>query len=186
MQVSANKASERISDWRRTIAARGDSQTEVFRPRKRAFTLIELVMVVLVISILTSVAVTRISTQLQGHSVDSAAVLFQTDLKAAQQEAIATSSSVTVTVNQLPHTYTIAATRNGAATIVRSVNLSSAPWNCSIVSLLSGAARTPVSTVALSINGAGMFGGDLEISLISGSASGIVKVEANSGRVLIE
>ncbi len=137
-------------------------------------------MVVLLIGILTTVAVTKISTQLQGHSVDSAAALLRTDIETAQQEAIATSTTATVTVNRLTHSYTVTASRNGKATVIRSVNLISDPWKCSISTLLSGSTWKPVDVASLSINGAGVFGSDLEVGLASGSATATVRVEANS------
>ncbi len=56
-------------------------------------------MVLLVMGILTAVAAPRLVSKLNVHSVGSATTLVQTDLQAAQQEAIATSSSVTFTHN---------------------------------------------------------------------------------------
>ena len=158
----------------------------ILRQPRKGLSLIELTIVVLVIGILSSVGVTRLSTQLNRHSVDGVARLLLIDLTNAQQEALATSSTVTVAVTKSTHTYSITALRNNVATVVRSVMLSADPWKCSLSSLQVGTARTAATTVSITINGAGVFSNDLVFGLSCGSATASVAIEASSGRVLRE
>ncbi len=161
------------------------SNGRLYAPRA-AFSLIELVMALMVMGILTAIAAPRLSSQLDVHSVGSVKTLLQTDLLSAQQEALATSSLVTFSIDKTSHIYTLSAVRNGTSTIIRKVALKGSPWNCQVTSLLKGSAKTSVSSSALSINGAGVFGEDLVINLACGTSSAMVTVASASGRVLAE
>lgn len=154
--------------------------------RRNGLTLIELTMVVLIMGILTAVAAPRLTSQLHQHSVGSVRSLIVTDMKAAQQEALATSSSVTVSIDRLQNLYSITARRGGNATILKTIRIDDDPWNSEITSLLKGSTQTSVDTIALTINGAGVFAENVVINLASGSATGRTTVDAATGRILVE
>lgn len=162
-----------------------DANQDTFA-RRRGLSLIELTMVLLVIGILTAIAAPRLTSQLNQHSVRSVRSLLQTDLKAAQQEALSTSASVTFSIDKLQNSYSITANRNGAAKVLKTVQIDDDPWNSAITSLLKGSARTSVNTLSLTINGAGVFAENVEINLASGSASARATVDATTGRILVE
>ena len=154
--------------------------------RRRGLTLIELTMVLLIMGILTAVAAPRLTSQLNQHSVGSVLSLIQTDLKAAQQEALTTSSSVTVSIDRLRNLYQVTADRGGTDTILKTVLIGDDPWNSEITSLLQGSERRSVDRIALTINGAGVFAESVVINLASGSATARATVDAATGRILVE
>ena len=155
-------------------------------PCRSGLTLIELTMVLLIMGILTAVAAPRLTSQLNRHSVGSIRSLIETDLKAAQQEALTTSSSVTFSIDRLRNLYTITARRSGTATVLKTIRIGADPWNSQITSLLQGSTRKPVDTMALTINGAGVFAENLVINLASGSSTARTTVDAATGRILVE
>ena len=155
-------------------------------PCRSGLTLIELTMVLLIMGILTAVAAPRLTTQLNQHSVESIRSLIETDLKAAQQEALTTSSMVTFSIDRPRNLYSITAKRGGTATVLKTIRIDADPWNSQITSLLKGSTKTSVDTMALTINGAGVFAENLVINLASGSATGRTTVDAATGRILVE
>ncbi len=76
-------------------------------PARRAFSLIELVMVVVVIGVLATIAAPRFSNALAGNRASQAANRIALDLALAQQRARSTSASQTVTFNTASHNYTL-------------------------------------------------------------------------------
>jgi prepilin-type N-terminal cleavage/methylation domain-containing protein len=165
------------------IIARADASSLL---RRRGLTLIELTMVLLIMGILTAVAAPRLTSQLNRHSVGSVRSLIQTDLKAAQQEALTTSSPVTVSIDRLRNLYRITANRGGTATVLKTVKIGDNPWNSTITTLLQGSTKKSVDTMTLTINGAGIFGENVVINLASGSATARATVDAATGRILVE
>lgn len=153
---------------------------------RNGLTLIELTMVLLIMGILTAVAAPRLTSQLNQYSVGSIRTLIETDLKAAQQEALTTSSSVTFSIDRLRNVYSITAMRGGTATVLKTIRIGADPWNSQITSLLRGSTKQSVDTMALTINGAGVFAENLVINLASGSATGRTTVDAATGRILVE
>ena len=153
---------------------------------RNGLTLIELTMVLLIMGILTAVAAPRLTSQLNQHSVGSIRSLIETDLKAAQQEALTTSSSVTFSIDRLRNLYSITARRGGTATVLKTIRIGADPWNSQITSLLRGSTKQSVDTMTLTINGAGVFAENLVINLASGSATGRTTVYAATGRILVE
>ena len=143
-------------------------------------------MVLLVMGILTAVAAPRLASQLNVHSVGSVRTLIETDLQAAQQEAIATSSPVTFTISKSTHHYSVTVVRNGTETSIRTVTLDGSPWNCRITSLLRGSSRAAVDSASVVVNGAGVFADDLEITISSGTSAGSVAIQSATGRILVE
>ena len=168
----------------RAIVIAGANATSLLR--RRGLTLIELTMVLLIMGILTAVAAPRLTSQLNQHSVGSVRTLILTDLKAAQQEALTTSSSVTVSIDRLRNQYSVTANRGGTATILKTVRIGDDPWNSAMTSLLQGSTKKSVDTMTLTINGAGVFAENVVINLASGSATARATVDAATGRILVE
>ena len=171
------------SALRPTTMARASARSSLDR---NGLTLIELTMVLLIMGILTAVAAPRLTSQLNQHSVGSIRSLIETDLRAAQQEALTTSSSVTFSIDRLRNLYSITARRGGTATVLKTIRIGADPWNSQITSLLRGSTKQSVDTMTLTINGAGVFAENLVINLASGSATGRTTVDAATGRILVE
>ncbi|MFO1001549.1 MAG: prepilin-type N-terminal cleavage/methylation domain-containing protein [Planctomycetaceae bacterium] len=181
--MQLNLHTGRNSSWRATRIA-GTCASSLLR--RRGLTLIELTMVLLIMGILTAVAAPRLTSQLNQHSVGSVRTLILTDLKAAQQEALTTSSSVNISIDRLRNLYQVTANRGGTATILKTVRIGDDPWNSAITSLLQGSTKKSVDTMTLTINGAGVFAENLVINLASGSATARATVDAATGRILVE
>ncbi len=102
---------------------------------RRAFTLIDLVVTMLIIGILTAVAAPKFASALHRTRVEQAAKRIQIDLRYARQNAISRSSNLIVQFNSATDSYTIPAlpdlNRPGRP---YSVALQSAPYSATLVS----------------------------------------------------
>ena len=74
---------------------------------RRAFTLVEMVIVLMVIAIMTAAAAPRLHRALSYHRTESAARRIKIDLEHARQRAKTVSASVTVEFDLATHGYTI-------------------------------------------------------------------------------
>lgn len=103
---------------------------------RRAFSLIELTMVLLLVGIITAVAAPRFSLALQRHRVESAAKRLALDLDVARRMARNSGKTVTVSFNQKTNTYALS---NGLSSNrdarLSTVNLSASPYHCTLESV---------------------------------------------------
>jgi type IV fimbrial biogenesis protein FimT len=74
-------------------------------PRRHAFTLVELLIVVMILGVLAGVAAPAYTTALAGTALDTLARTMAADLRRARTQAIATSSPVTVEFLTSPPSY---------------------------------------------------------------------------------
>jgi prepilin-type N-terminal cleavage/methylation domain-containing protein len=74
-------------------------------PRRHAFTLVELLIVVMILGVLAGVAAPRYANALAGTALDTLARQMAADLRRARTQAIATSQAVTVEFVTSPPSY---------------------------------------------------------------------------------
>lgn len=112
----------------------------------RAFSLIELTMVVAIGAILSAIAVPKFSNATTRYKLDAASRRLASDIQAAQQEAIATSSSRTVTLGATAKNYTISGlAADGTKVIYSTIELDESPYEITgLASYIAGNASTPI------------------------------------------
>lgn len=153
-------------------------------PRRRcatrgAFTLTELVIVVLVMAILTAVAVPTFVDSLLFFRVESAARRLKADLELVRQTARLTSAAQTFTLSG--RTYTTSAGVAGLDTPGQaySVDLAKPPYELEAVTSNLG------SDSAITFNGFGMPSGGANLVLRAGDHSCTVAVNATTGEITV-
>jgi prepilin-type N-terminal cleavage/methylation domain-containing protein len=101
--------------------------------RRRAFTLVELVVVILLMGIFAAVAAPTFFDSLMFHRVESAARRFKADLELAQQTARLTSRAQTITVLGSTYSATASVTDFDRPGETYTVDLSQPPYALSVV-----------------------------------------------------
>lgn len=150
-----------------TIAARRAS---------RAFTLVEMVIVVLIIGILTATAAPRMAGAIRTSRLDSACRRIAADLAWARQSAINKSVALTVSFTPASGVYTLAGTADlDRPAVAYSVSLTAAPYSCRIVSATLGAD----SNVTFDRFGRPDSGGTVVVG--AGSSTRTLTLDANTG-----
>lgn len=147
---------------------------------RRAFTLIELVIAVLVIGILSSVAGPKFAQSLNRMRVEQAANRIKADLQYARAYAITNSVSVTVQFSTANHNYELVGLKNldrpSAAYIVE---LDDAPYNVR----LSSASFNANTSVTFSVYGQPNNAGSIVVQL--SGVSKTISISADSGKVSV-
>jgi prepilin-type N-terminal cleavage/methylation domain-containing protein len=150
--------------------------------RRTAFTLAEMVVVVLILSIMAVVSVPRYMGSLANYQAEAAARRIKVDLELLRQQARRSSATRTVTFDLANHTYTLAnvisVDRPGQTTYT--VNLQRSPYSARLVSANCG------GDTALAINGFGTPDSSATIVVQSGSVSRTITVEGTAGKVSIQ
>ena len=147
------------------------------------FTFVELALVVAIFAIVGAIAVPRFSNAAVRYKLDVAAKRLISDVELAQQEAIATSSTCTLTFNYFASSYTITRLDDAGSTItVASVSLSSSPYDLTgIAASIAGNISTPIK-----FDGYGKPNGSGTIQLRVKSEKRILKLDGISGKVVIQ
>ena len=103
---------------------------------RHGYTLVEIVVVLAILAIFWAMAAPRYAAAMSRYRAEAAARRIAADLSMARQQAIQTSSSVTVTFNQLTNSYTIP----GITSLDRTsnnytVNLANDPYQVTLTSV---------------------------------------------------
>jgi len=150
--------------------------TTLARRASRAFTLVEMVIVVLIIGILTASAAPRMAGAIRTSRLDAACRRITADLAWARQSAINKSTAQTVQFTPASGSYTLALAadldRPAAAYVV---TLTSAPYSCTLVSATLGAD----TNVVFDRFGRPDSGGTIVVG--AGSSTKTVTLDANTG-----
>jgi Tfp pilus assembly protein FimT len=146
----------------------------------RAFTLTELVLVLMTIGIVTAIAAPRYARSLASYRVRCAAQRVVEDLALAAADARAASTARTVTFNAAAHGYTINGISGIDRTAAWTVRLRDEPYVSTIASVdLGGDA-----SIAFSGHGTPDSGGT--IVLRSGDFTRTVTIDGSSGRASVQ
>ena len=150
------------------------------RSRRQAFTIIEVVVVVLVLGILAAVAAPRYSSAVEGASVSTAAERIATDLTLARRHALATSAPVTVTFDVAAGSYIVPAMPDlNHSAAAYTVDLTDPPYQCRVGS----ASFAGAASVTFDRFGQASAGGT--VTVVRGSRSRTVTLDAASGSVTL-
>jgi type II secretion system protein H len=148
----------------------------IARRPSRAFTLVEMVIVVLLIGILTASAAPRMAGAIRTSRLEAACRRIKADLAWARQSAINKSTAQSVTFTPASGTYAIATAADlDRPAAAYSVRLSSSPYSCTIVSATLGAD----SNVIFDRFGTPDSGGAIVVG--AGSSTKTVTLDANTG-----
>lgn len=149
--------------------------------RRRAFSLVELTMVMAIMAIAAAIAAPRWGEAMGRYRVDAAARRIVADLALAQTNARATSSPQTITFNPGADTYALSGlTSFETGTGVYTVYLSKSPYLADLTSS-DFAASTPLSFNAFGVPSAG---GALTVT--SGGFSRTISIDLDSGAATIQ
>lgn len=146
-------------------------------PDRSAFSLIELVIVIVIISITAAIAVPRFSGSMSNYRVESAARRLSADIEHMRARARATSSARTIVIDVANDAYTVTGEGVDGATDY-TVDLGTSPYDAAIVGADMG------GTAKIAIDAYGMVSATGRVVLRSGGASRTVFV--GSGEEVVE
>ncbi len=151
-------------------------------PRRavRAFTLVELTVVVVVIAITGAIALPRYTASLSRYRVDLASKRLAADLALAQSTARAKGAFQSVTLDSTTSRYGLPEQASLAASGRYVVVLADAPFYTTIKSAVDSGARAVTS---IKFDGFGRPDTSLTVTLISGDHARVVTVAAESGAI---
>jgi MSHA pilin protein MshC len=154
--------------------------THSARPIRRAFSLVELVIVVLILGIISATAAPKFARSLRQSRLDAACLRVKADLNLARQTAISRSSSQSLQFTNGSATYTLPGmTHPDHPSLAYSVNLSGEPYGATVSAATFGGS----STVQFDRFGQPTAGGTVTVAV--GTSTKTVTVEATNGVVTI-
>lgn len=115
---------------------------------RRAFSLVELTVVVAILGIISALAIPRFAEASARRQLDAVSHRIMADLRHAQQHALARSQATTIVFDDPTESYVVNAPDPLGATTSYTVNLASPPFPCQIVGV-----TLPSSTATFSGNG---------------------------------
>ena len=119
------------------------STTYKFAARAKAFTLVELLMVVVIVSIVGAIALPRYGNAVAQYRLDAAAKRIVADIDYARALAMSTSQSRSIIFSPAYQTYSIAnVTSLDNRSTTYTVNLNAEPYKSSLVSATFGGSST--------------------------------------------
>jgi len=147
---------------------------------RRAFTLLEIVLVLAIMGVIAGIATPRYATAISRFRVDTAARRLVRDLTTARERARALGASQSVTFTIASDTYEIAGLQglDGSANYV--VNVAGQPYNASLVSADFGGAPSVV------FDGYGVPDSGGTVVLNSGGYAKTVTVDPQTGRAALQ
>ncbi len=151
-----------------------------------AFTLVELVMVLVIIVVTSAIAIPRFANTTQNYRASVAAQRVAADLGMAQARANMTSSTITVTFTPGTGRYTISNTpdlKTGASTY--SVDLADRPFDATIADTILGGTTTTTGTSTLSFNGFGAPSAGGTITIAARAVKTTVTIDGASGKAKV-
>lgn len=146
--------------------------------RSRAFSIIELVIVLLVMSVLTAIAAPAFMDSLLFHRVESAARRLKSDIEYQRQRARLTSTSQTITFNN--GSYVLSGAKNlGRSSSTYRVNLTQSPYS------LDSATANFANTQVITFDGYGSPSSAGTVALVAKTHQCTVTVNGTTGGATI-
>lgn len=147
---------------------------------RRAFTLIELVIVVLIMGIAAATAAPKFARSLRQSRLDAACLRIKADLNLARQTAISRSSTQSVQFTVGSSTYSLPGiTHPDHPSLTYSVNLSGEPYEATVSAVSFGGSAT------LQFDRFGKPSAGGTVTVTAGSSTKTLTVEATNGVVTI-
>ena len=166
----------------------GEARTDRTRSGqgRRAFSLVEMITVVVVLAVLASIAAPRFSNTLAGNRAIQAANRIALDIALAQQRARATSASQTVSFQAAGHKYTLVAMPDpDHPTGDYVVELSREPYLASIVTVEFKATSEVAGDPNLVFDAYGKPDSGGSVTITVGSHVKTITVDADTGKATI-
>jgi prepilin-type N-terminal cleavage/methylation domain-containing protein len=152
-----------------------------WRARRRAFSLLELTIVMLIIGILAAIATPSFASLLSKYRADAAANRIVADLARTQSLAYSTSTSQTLSLTVASSSYQILGLRDlNKAASTYTVDLTAEPYKSTLTSANFG------GTAQISYNGYGQPTSGGTIVLASGNQTRTITVDSSSGKGTIQ
>jgi prepilin-type N-terminal cleavage/methylation domain-containing protein len=153
-------------------------------PSHRAFSLIEVTLVIAILSVVSAIAIPRYANSLHNYRANLAAKRVAADLQMAQFRARSLSTTRTLAFTLSSSSYQIP----GEADLVQSgstytVKLSDLPYRAKITSAQFG---STIGTTSINFNGFGMPDNGGSITLVSGNVTKSITVAPLTGAISIQ
>ena len=163
------------------MRTRGDERMQIANRKRNAFSLVELVMMLAIISILAAIAGPRYANSLALYRATAAAQRIAGDLNLARCQARISSSGQTVAFNVASNNYSLPgmAPLPGQPSPYK-VNLSSDPYSASLLTTVFGSSST------MSFDRFGQPGTGGTITVKSGSFVKTIIVDSNTGLATVQ
>lgn len=182
--VARRALAQPVPHGKGTCGSRTDWQTRACAGQRarRAFSLIELAVVILVLGILSAVSVPRFADALRYHRISAAADRIVADLVRAQSAAYGSSTSKTVTFNVAASTYEVA----GVSSLDRSsgsyvVDLKVSPYLSSLVTVWD---QTGIQSITFNGYGLPDKGGTIVVGC--SGAQKVISISASTGAAAVQ
>ncbi len=147
---------------------------------RRAYTIIEVIFVLLIVAILSGIAAPRYAYSMSRYRSEAAARRLAADLALARSTAQQTSTSVVVTFDTLNNAYTMGGVQSMSKTSTTySVSFASSAYRSSFATI-------PFTNNQLTFNQYGAADQSGQIVVQSGGVQHTVTVEATTGKVVVQ
>ena len=155
------------------------SQSSI-RADRRAYTLVEVIFVLLILAILWGIAAPRYAYSMSRYRAEAAARRLGADLALARSTAQQTSTNVVVTFNTATNAYSMSGVQSMSKTSTTySVSFASSPYRSSF-------ATVPFTNNQLTFNQYGAADQSGQIVVQSGGVQHTVTVEATTGKAVVQ
>ena len=168
------------NQYRRNRAREATRKGHHHRGRRRAASLLDLVVSILILGILASVAAPRLSSSIEYYRAQAAADRIRTDMSHARRLARARGVTETIDFDVEGNRYTFSSVKDpDSPSVSYVVDVSAAPYHARITAATFGAGTS------LNFNGYGVAASGGSVTVQAGSEERTIVVDAGSGEVRV-